>query len=346
MRGTARGAVGLLGLVAAFGSIGTDRESEDGTGSGRLAPVPLVDVIVMAHPDDWQLFAGDVVVDALRGGARVVAVVTSAGGDDRPAAFWRARERGALASAQAALALAGAGEGDGAATCQARVVWGEAWGMASPTVCAQGAEGAQGAPGGGRFVTVFLRLPDGRGDGSGFARTGHQSLTALEQGRLARVDAVDGAGGYRSVGEVANAVVAVLRGEGVPAPALAGVVGGGMSRARVRVHTHDPELRFNPLDHADHRVTGRVALAVAQQLGAPAVVYAGYTNVRRTDNLSAERGAWKAWLFVAYDRVMLAANGRWSAYAENAWAHAAYLGRTYGRPWGRVVPPGGGPPAR
>jgi hypothetical protein len=85
MRGTARGAVGLLGLVAAFGSVGTDRESEDGTGSGPLAPVPPVDVVVMAHPDDWQLFAGDVVVDALRGGARVVAVVTSAGGDDRRA---------------------------------------------------------------------------------------------------------------------------------------------------------------------------------------------------------------------------------------------------------------------
>jgi hypothetical protein len=56
MRGTVRGAVGLLGLVAAFGSTGTDRESEDGTGSGRLAPVPPVDVVV----------------DALRGRARVV----------------------------------------------------------------------------------------------------------------------------------------------------------------------------------------------------------------------------------------------------------------------------------
>jgi LmbE family N-acetylglucosaminyl deacetylase len=315
-----------------------------------VAPVEL---FVVAHPDDWQLFAGDVVVEALREGARVVAVVTSAGGDDRPAAFWRARERGALASAQAALALAGVGEGAGEgappATCQARVVRGSGLVVASPTVCVQGVQGAQGGQGaqrGGRFVTVFLRLPDGRGDGSGFARTGHQSLTALEQGRLLRLDAVDGAGGYRSVGEVANAVVAVLRGEGVPAPALQGVVGGGMSRARVRVHTHDPERRFNPLDHADHRVTGRVALAVAQQLGAPAVVYAGYTNIRRADNLSAQRGAWKAWLFVAYDRVMLAANGRWSAYAENAWAHAAYLGRTYGRPWGRVVPTGGGAPVR
>ena len=72
---------------------------------------------------------------------------------------------------------------------------------------------------------------------------------------------------------------------------------------------------------------------MAGRLAAPATVYAGYSNVKRPDNLRAEQAAWKSWLFVAYDRAMLAANGRWSAYAENAWAHAAYLGRSYGRVW-------------
>ena len=312
-------------------------------GAALLAPVPVhgdpspppgggVVLLVVAHPDDWQLFLGEAVVEALRRGERVVAVVASAGGDDRPQAFWRAREAGAVASMGAALALATEGAAlhpsgpPPVARCRAVSVTGpRASGgprafAAAPTLCE--------APG-GRMATVFLRLPDGRGDGSGFAPTGHQSLSRLEGGRLARLVAVDGRSVYPSTGTVGDAVVGVLETLGV---SVAPRVVGGRSRV-VRVWTHDPEVRFNPLDHADHRVVGRVALAVAGRLGAPATVYAGYSNVKRPDNLRAEQAAWKSWLFVAYDRAMLAANGRWSAYAENAWAHAAYLGRSYGRVW-------------
>jgi hypothetical protein len=329
-------------------------------GVALLAPVPVggdpspapgggVVLVIVAHPDDWQLFLGEAVVEALRRGERVVAVVASAGGDDRPASFWRAREAGAVASMGAALALASEGAAltpssspsasAAAPRCRAVPLTGPRVGRGSlafsavPTLCE--------APG-GRMATLFLRLPDGRGDGSGFAPTGHQSLSRLEGGRIARLVAVDGRSAYPSTGAVGDAVVGVLEELGV---SVAPRVAGGRWRV-VGVWTHDPEVRFNPLDHADHRVVGRVALAVARRVGAPATVYAGYSNVKRGDNLTAREAAAKAWLFVTYDRAMLAANGRWSAYAENAWAHAAYLGRSYGRVWGPVGPPGGGPRAR
>jgi len=294
-------------------------------------PAADVVLVMVAHPDDWQLFLGDVVVEALARGERVVAVVASAGGDDRPEAFWRAREAGALASTEAALALARVPTSPGAVTCRPVSFAGPRPGTGStPVLCERP---------GGRMATVFLRLPDGRGDGSGFARTGRQSLLRLEQGKIPRIDPVDGGGGYRSTGAVAEAVVGVLGALGVPTGGIAESNGAEpMGRGRVvRVLTHDPEVRLNPLDHADHRVVGRVALAVAARVGASATVYAGYSTVKRPDNLGAERSAWKSWLFVAYDRAMLAVNGRWSAYAENAWAHASYLGRTYGRAW-PVVP--------
>lgn len=328
---------GILAVCGTLAACAPDRGVASGGASRR--PTGRVQLVVVAHPDDWQLFLGDVVVEALGRGERVVAVVASAGGDDRPEAFWRAREAGAVASMGAALALARVSTPPGAVKCRPVVLAGARPGSGvAPTVCE--------APG-GRMATVFLRLPDGRGDGSGFERTGRASLTRLEAGSIAQLGAVDGSGGYRSVGGVAEAVVGVLASLGVatalPIDELAtgawGDAEGGVGVGRVvRVLTHDPEVRFNPLDHADHRVVGRVALAVAARVGAPATVYAGYSNVRRPDNLGAERGAWKSWLFVAYDRAMLAANGRWSAYAENAWAHASYLGRTYGRAWGVVTP--------
>lgn len=323
-RGRARwtGMVALCGAMVAAASASCTPATgvpAGGIGGGVV-------LVVVAHPDDWQLFLGDAVVSALQRGERVVAVVASAGGDDRPEAFWKAREAGAVASMRAALALAHRSTPSGSATCRTMVLAGPRTGSgAAPTVCE--------APG-GRMATVFLRLPDGRGDGSGFARTGRQSLLRLEQGTISRLDAVDGRSAYRSTVAVADAITGVLGEWGV-----AGGVSGASSPARGgidRVLTHDPEVRFNPLDHADHRVVGRVALAVARRLGAPATVYSGYSNVKRGDNLTAEQGAWKAWLFVAYDREMLAASGRWSAYAENAWAHASYLGRSYGRAWGGV----------
>lgn len=316
-----------VGILAVSGALAACALSQGGPAEGSVGGVVLV---MVAHPDDWQLFLGDVVVEALGRGDRVVAVVASAGGDDRPEAFWRAREAGALASMGAALALARVSTPSGLVKCRAVALAGPRHGSGTaPVVCDHPV---------GRMATVFLRLPDGRGDGSGFARTGGQSLLRLEQGKIRRIDPVDGGGAYGSTGMVADAVVGVLGELGVASGGIAEFNGAEpMGRGRVvRVLTHDPEVRFNPLDHADHRVVGRVALAVAARVGAAATVYAGYSNVRRPDNLGAERGAWKSWLFVAYDRAMLAANGRWSAYAENAWAHASYLGRTYGRVLGAL----------
>lgn len=331
------------GMVAGWAMLAARPVPARAAAAPTWTPASGVVLVVVAHPDDWQLFLGEAVVEALRRGERVVAVVTSAGGDDRPDTFWKAREAGAVASMGAALALAYGSTPAPPVVCRPQPLVGPLAGAE-----AGAGAGAGGGPGGGggvaprlceapggRMATVFLRLPDGRGDGSGFSRTGHQSLLRLEGGTIPRLDAVDGSGAYWSTAAIADAIIHLVGALRVP---NGGGVGGATGWGGiVRVLTHDPERRFNPLDHADHRVTGRVALAVARRVGAPATVYSGYSNVKRGDNLSAEQSAWKAWLFVAYDREMLAVSGRWSAYAENAWAHASYLGRSYGRVWGGVT---------
>ncbi|MFO0092752.1 MAG: hypothetical protein ACK54K_00455 [Gemmatimonadaceae bacterium] len=274
-----------------------------------------LEAFVVAHADDWQLFMGDVLVEALRRRHPVLVIVTSAGDAARGTEFWQTREQGALASTLAALALAGASAR--VADCVvSRVPMAALHGhQQSPMPPARAVRTCRT----GDAATVFLRLPDGRPDGAGYAVHGYQSLLRLAATGRGPLSALDGSASYASVGDLAETVAGIIRTQ-----QRLGVA--------VHVHTHDPDPMTNVIDHADHRETGRVALDAARRLHAAVTLYAGYSNVRRADNLTPEAAAWKAYCFVQYDRAMMARHGSWSAYAENAWAHALYLSRTYARP--------------
>lgn len=266
-----------------------------------------LEAFVVAHADDWQLFMGDVLVAALRNRQPVLVIVTSAGDAARGTEFWQTREAAALASLRAAQALAG--DSLVPTVC-------ERWPVPAPAGMRTRLVRACRS---GESVTVFLRLPDGRPDGSGYARHDFASLLRLAGVPPDPLPALDSTTTYTTLADLERTLVALLRRQQ------------GLGRA-IHVHTHDPDLLVNPIDHADHRVTGRAALGAARLARARATLYAGYTNVRLTDNLSPEAAAWKAYCFVQYDRAMMEHHGTWSAYAENAWAHALYLSRTHSRP--------------
>src|SRR5947209_5394289 len=87
-----------MAMVTCFGPPGAGR-----TGRGTVAGGGMSGVVfyISAHQDDWQLFRGERAYRDLRApGLRVVFVYTTAGdsGDGPGASWWRARERGALAS--------------------------------------------------------------------------------------------------------------------------------------------------------------------------------------------------------------------------------------------------------
>lgn len=241
---------------------------------------PVMSVFIVAHPDDWQLFMGDVAVRQLERNDRVLFIIMSAGDAGRPAAYWHAREDGALASMRAALALAD-----------------------KPA---------------GRAVTRFLRLPDGKPDGDGFPATRQQSMQKLERRLLPHLTSLDSTAQFADAGQLVDTLRALVHRETAP-----GLL--------VQMHTHDPDIRVNPGDHADHRSVGRLTLALGRAMQVPVTLYAGYVNIRRADNLSATDAARKAHLFVRYDRARMAVTARFSAYCENPWAHVLYLARTYAR---------------
>jgi LmbE family N-acetylglucosaminyl deacetylase len=286
--------------------------------AGRLTPEASpasgqFEAFIGAHADDWPLFMGDVALRAVRNGTRTAFVYTTAGDAGRSSAYWLARERGALASVGFALGLAPPDSAGGGlrdpltAACADTLVEGR-----SVRRCRLGTT-----------VSYYLRLPDGNLAGEGFAATGGRSLARLAAGSGSPLTPLQGNGSYADLQAVISVVSAVLRVEAAAARATG---------ARVRVHATDPDTAFNPRDHADHRVTGRVTAALARANGWTLVQYAGYSIAQWPTNLSAERFAEKAGLFMAYDRARVVADPAWSAYAEHPFSYSAWLSRTYTRP--------------
>ena len=123
-------------------------------------PSSVVDVVLVAHQDDWQLFMGDVVAKRVRTGKPVAFIYLTAGDDGRDSLYWTTRERGALESTRVATAAAAD----------------SAFGQCSTT---RALEHVIRKCTVGNTESYFLRLPDGRRDGMGFASHSYQSLRKL-----------------------------------------------------------------------------------------------------------------------------------------------------------------------
>lgn len=257
---------------------------------------------IVAHPDDWQLFMGDTVYPQITSGDHVTFIYLSAGGADRPPAYWHAREAGAMASIRAAATGGNDLKGPIEARCGQVIV------RSHPIQrCSEGSTDS-----------YFLRLPDGRPDGSGYLQSGYQSLDKLAHGQP--MAAVDGSTTYLSLTGIEEVVIGLLEHELVAANAT-GLV----------LHTHDPSPMSNRYDHADHRMAGNIVMSVAAKLNVDAFYYAGYGIADLPANLSDEAINMKQRVFAAYDRERILANPTWSAYAEWPEAYAAWMSRTYKR---------------
>ncbi len=264
--------------------------------------LPAVDVVVVGHQDDWQLFMGDVIAGRIRSGAGVMFIYLTAGDDGRDSLYWRTRERGALEStriAAAGLAI------DTAVTCSTAKALEHA--IRRCTIA--------------NTESYFLRLPDGRRGGRGFARHAYQSLRKLRAKRMTSMSAVDGSTAYNSWADLVATVTTLI--------------GEGSTDRTVTIHTNDPSVVVNPHDHFDHRMSGLLVADSRRKNNWNVVYYTGYALASRAANRSKDQARQKTALFQAYDGVMTGANPKWSAYREHPAFYAECMLRTYGRkiPW-------------
>ena len=245
---------------------------------------------------------GDVVADRIRKGVRVVFVYLTAGDDGRDSSYWTTRERGALESTRVASTSLAT---DTAVICSIAIVVEH---RIRKCMLAN-------------TESYFLRLPDGRRNGKGFARYSYQSLRKLRGNRIASVQAVDSSAQYRNWLDLAATITALI--------------GEGSTDRLVTIHANDPSVVINPHDHFDHRIAGLLVEDLRRKNRWNVVYYAGYALASRAANRSNNQARQKTALFRAYDIVMTRTNPGWSAFREHPTYYAECMLRTYGRkiPW-------------
>ena len=258
-----------------------------------------VDIVLVAHQDDWQLFMGDAVASRIRTGSPVVIIYLTAGDDGRDSLYWATRESAALESTRAAVGEVVRDSVNGECSTQEALKH-----LIRKCTIAN-------------TNSYFLRLPDGRRNGAGFDRYSRESLRKLRTNRIKSTSAVDGSASYRSWADLMSTVNALI---------------GDRSGGRlVTVHTSDPSKVVNPHDHYDHRMAGLLVADLRRKTGWNVVYYAGYALASRAPNRSTDQAREKTALFTAYNRVMTQVDPKWSAFREHPAFYSECMVRTYGR---------------
>lgn len=263
-------------------------------------------IYIVAHQDDWQLFMGDDVAVAVGDGTAATFIYLTAGDDGRDSTYWLTREQAALESTRIASGAYARGK---ATTCDRTRVTVHVIRRCSV----------------GNTTSFFLRLPDGRRNGAGFARDGHQSLRKLRRKRITSLNAVDRSTVYANWPDLVATVDELA--------------GAASTYSRPVLYSTDPSITINPHDHFDHRIAGLLVEEVRKRHDWPARYYVGYALASRAANRPAQLAQLKTAVFRAYDDVMIRANPAWSAYAEHPTFYAECMQRTYSRPVPRRIHP-------
>jgi len=264
-------------------------------------------VFVGAHPDDIQLFMNKNVSVDIYGGHPTVLVLLTAGDagngnsgiNSHGIPYYRARLNAHESSVRYWVSLIG---GAVPKSIYSKEQFG-AYSIEKVQI---------------RNVVMYnLNLPDGNGDGSGFAATGNKSLAKLVAQSIPSVSSVDGANTY-NLSQLKEVLRLIISRNNVGTPT-------------VFVNYQDYDLVNNQGTHSDHKSTGDIVrMAVSENpkfacLGS--AIYQDYIIAGFAENLTeAERnihiGTWGA----------LNA-GLTNSGNENTWdpTHNAWLGRQYYR---------------
>ncbi len=261
-------ALALLG-AAALAAVAIGYAEGHGAKAGRLrAPCARSDVFVFAHEDDALLFMMPSLGNDIAAGDCVRLVDLTAGDSGLGAAYWQGRELG-LRTALAYVAH-------------------------ESSTWAEHDAGIPGHPasawrlgGNPKLSVVFLNLPDGRSDGTGFAADGDQSLYKLWYSDIPTMTSVDGLATYSRDDLIATIGILINR-------AKATFVG-----------TQDYDAPFTIVpnhDHYDH-IAGALFSDQAIELHARNVTlvrYQDYSIVDLPPNLKPSQATQKAGAFRAY----------------------------------------------
>jgi titin len=226
------------------------------------------DAYIVAHADDWQIFDGDHAVASFGSAASMLFVYATAGDAGNPAAYWKQREKGTLASIDAVI---GAGTWACAnTTIRSHVIW----------RCTKNAT-----------VVYFMRMPDGNYvDGTGY---GLGSLTNLRNGTP--VQPVDGSTTYTTWTDFYTTLGAIVDLEF-----------DGQSSPYIKIHAQEYDKTLDPKDHPDHNATGDAVRTIAASHLWDLEYFIGYDTENRAVNITTPQHTQKLNVWTPYDNTMVA----------------------------------------
>ncbi|HSX43531.1 MAG TPA: PIG-L family deacetylase [Candidatus Saccharimonadales bacterium] len=228
---------------------------------------------IVAHEDDDLLFLSPDLLHELRAGDCVRSVFMTAGDSGFNKFYWLSRQLGVEAAYsqmlhipnvwdQQTLALAG----------------GQYMTLASPRASHQ-------------VTLIFLNLPDGGIQGSGFTDSNNESLQKLYAGTLPALHTVDGQSSFSST-QLVDALSALM-----------------ITYQPAEIHTQASVPSGSYPDHSDHIATGRFAALAATQydqqhfggvVAIPVVRYIGYPIHGYDENITGDDQGQKEAAFLAY----------------------------------------------
>ena len=241
-------------------------------GSAASAGCTARSLYVVAHPDDSILFqAPDLFRDARAGDCEQTIFLTAGDAGYDPS-YWQSREDGTMA-AYAAMVNAPDSWTEGQVAANGHVIDSETL-AADPNIS-----------------VLFLNLPDGADDGSGFASDNFESLMKLWQGTITTMHPVDGSASYTKAS--LTSTLAALINQFKP----------------TAIHTQDFIGNFTDADHTDHHAGAYLTRDAQRQYTAPHTLtsYVDSTIWQMPVNLSAADTQMKEniwFVYAPYDKAV------------------------------------------
>jgi uncharacterized repeat protein (TIGR01451 family) len=299
-------ALALVGIAVVLGAP---------TGFVRAATSPCPDgttLNVVAHEDDDLLFLSPDVLHDVQSDRCVTTVYLTAGDDGDVQSYWEGREAGVEA---AYASMAGVPDSWTQSTLSVKDS-----DNVTHSIVMQNLDGDQ------NVSLIFMRLPDGKDDGSGFPSDNNESLKKLWTGNSStRVHPVDGSStsGYSKLG--LESVLTSFMNQFQP------------DIIRTQDYVNTGVLGAND-DHSDHQATGLLTYAAQQTYTTPHTIraYYDYESPNYPQNVYGADLAAKQDTYYLYDAYDPHVNCTSQANCEAT--YAAWLERQYTVPFANAGP--------